>query len=184
MTEGLSLQEARVLGRKTYFTGLPCRAGHLAERRVNNSTCCECIRVWSLRYAANHREQVRLTTKAWREANPDKVQRYAEQNRERDSATTRAWEKLNPGKVNAKIARRKAYIKRATPSWSDSEIIENIYKEASRISQETGILQHVDHVIPLRSRTVCGLHCPDNLQIIPASENVRKKNIYWPDMPE
>lgn len=40
-----AMQEARDAGKKTYFTGVPCKHGHVAERRLDNSTCCECIRI-------------------------------------------------------------------------------------------------------------------------------------------
>lgn len=47
----------------------------------------------------------------------------------------------------------------------------------------TGVDFEVDHVIPLRSKLVCGLHNEFNLRVIPAIENNKKGNRYWPDMP-
>ena len=56
----------------------------------------------------------------------------------------------------------------------DHERIKAIYREAAAREGEW----HVDHIIPLRGKLVCGLHVPDNLQILPGAENRRKSNAY------
>jgi hypothetical protein len=41
---------------------------------------------------------------------------------------------------------------------------------------------HVDHIVPLTSDLVCGLHCEANLQIAVGKDNIAKNNRWWPDM--
>ena len=63
-----------------------------------------------------------------------------------------------------------------TPVWANFDVIDALYAESRKISRETGIPHHVDHVIPLRGKLVSGLHVEGNLQIITASENCSKHN--------
>ena len=78
--------------------------------------------------------------------------------------------------------RRVIHVKLATPGWCDRKEILKIYTECKRITQETGIIHHVDHEVPLRGEYVCGLHVHDNLRIITADENLRKKNKFIPGL--
>jgi hypothetical protein len=48
----------------------------------------------------------------------------------------------------------------------------------------TGVKWHVDHIVPRNSPLVCGLHVHTNLQVIPADENMYKRNLRWPDKPQ
>ncbi|CAN5766843.1 hypothetical protein BH09PSE5_BH09PSE5_08440 [soil metagenome] len=73
--------------------------------------------------------------------------------------------------------RRVAKIQR-TPSWANESAILAVYREARRMTVETGIDYHVDHIIPLQGKHVCGLHVETNLQIITGSENSRKRNLF------
>lgn len=66
--------------------------------------------------------------------------------------------------------------KQQTPGWADREKIAAIYIERERISKETGISHHVDHIVPLKGKNVCGLHVEYNLRIVPATENLKKAN--------
>lgn len=83
----------------------------------------------------------------------------------------------------AKSAKRRASKKNATPAWANKAAIETIYEKAQRFMQLTGESYHVDHIVPLTSDLVCGLHWEGNLQILPGAENLAKHNRVWPDMP-
>lgn len=66
----------------------------------------------------------------------------------------------------------------AVPAWFDKEEVKYIYQ----LAKERGL--EVDHMVPLKSDLVCGLHVQDNLRCISTELNRRKSNLYWPDMPE
>lgn len=64
----------------------------------------------------------------------------------------------------------------ATPKWADFDKIAEVYRERDRIIRETGIDHHVDHMVPLNGKLVCGLHVHYNLRVIEARENLKKYN--------
>ena len=78
--------------------------------------------------------------------------------------------------LTANVKARQASKLRAMPSWANKDAIKAFYIEAARITRETGIPHHVDHIIPLRGKYVWGFHVEGNLQVIPARENLRKNN--------
>jgi hypothetical protein len=71
----------------------------------------------------------------------------------------------------------------ATPSWSNKFFVAEAYDIAKRRTVLTGFQWQVDHVVPLRSTLVCGLHAHTNVAVIPKSVNLAKGNRSWPDMP-
>lgn len=93
------------------------------------------------------------------------------------------WQRDNPGKAAAKTGARRATKLSATPAWADLEFIELLYAEVGDLSRiGTRGKLHVDHVVPLQSKAVCGLHVQDNLCVLPARANIAKSNRFWPDM--
>jgi hypothetical protein len=79
-------------------------------------------------------------------------------------------------------AKRRAAKFNATPTWANEFFIEEAYSLAQLRTKMFGFTWHVDHIVPLNGRTVCGLHTHDNLQVIPGAENLRKGNRTWPQM--
>jgi len=123
------------------------------------------------RYAENT-EKIKKATASYQKANPEKR-----------AAWNSSYSRANKDKVCALTAARNARKLLATPLWVNHCAIRDVYSEAERLTTRTGIAHQVDHIVPLRSPLVCGLHWEGNLQIISAVENRKKSNRYWPDMP-
>ena len=119
------------------------------------------IKEWDLR----NREQRKVYNKQWHLDN--KVRR----NRE---ARERAI--LNRDKYNERWAKYKARKLKACPDWSEKDMIKIVYEKAKWLETLTGLKYHVDHIVPLQGKDVCGLHCWYNLQILEASINIAKGN--------
>lgn len=139
----------------------------------------------------NNKEHCNKRTKEWRKNNAEKDREnsklYRKNNPQKFRDYCKSWATKYPHKVTAKTVRREASKLKATPSWlSDSHIDEilDLYTMAKMFRIYTGIEYHVDHIVPLRGETVCGLHVPWNLQLLPWNENLSKQNKYWPDMPD
>lgn len=187
--------EAKVLGLKQYFTGQPCKHGHLEPRATVNGTCLECVSIrhanWRSDDPEHARQTMRKAVKAYYERNPD----YGKQRYWKDPETAKAaslarqranpeaarkrrakWKSANPHKVNADAAKRRAALRNATPPWLTEEHwrqIEEIYLDAAT---RPGGPWHVDHIMPLIHDSLCGLHVPWNLRVITAQENWSKNN--------
>jgi hypothetical protein len=101
--------------------------------------------------------------------------------REREKATE--YRKRNADKVNAATVKRKVIKLKASPSWGNDFFIQEAYNLAQLRTKLFGFSWHVDHIVPLKSKLVCGLHAFTNLQVIPAIINLTKRNRYWQDMP-
>lgn len=153
-------------------------------------------------YRAKNAEKIAAGKKDWylrnAEAVKEKSSKWATDNAERKNENARAWRKANPivdsehhrryresssHIVAASSMRRIATKLMATPAWINEFFVEEAYALAKLREKTTGIKWHVDHVVPLKSEIVCGLHVEQNFAVIPARENIRKGNRFWPDMP-
>ena len=68
---------------------------------------------------------------------------------------------------------------KAFPKWLSEEQLNQIkqfYELAKECEILTGDKYHVDHIVPLKGKNVCGLHVPWNLQVLPADVNLKKGN--------
>ena len=137
-------------------------------------------------YEAN-KEKHRADDAKWRERNKEKVaaysKRYAQENREIVLRASAKYRNANKAYYGAKTMERNARKRQAAPEWANKFFIEEAYALAKLRTKMFGYQWHVDHIVPLMSPIVCGLHVEHNLQVIPGRANQSKSNHYWPDMP-
>lgn len=121
---------------------------------------------------ASNRKSVNESLARYRLANPEKIKKIQS-----------SYQKRNSSYYASKCAERYAKKTRATPKWANDFFIKEIYHLAALRTKLMGYPWHVDHIVPLRSPTVCGLHVENNLRVIPATDNYKKRNVSWPEMP-
>ena len=91
----------------------------------------------------------------------------------------KAWKERNPVWVRADTKARRRKHREASPKWLSSTqkaAIRELYKIAITMTKTTGEQYVVDHIVPLRGESVCGLHVPWNLRVITQEENLQKSN--------
>jgi hypothetical protein len=175
---------AKAVGAKYYFTGKPCKHGHVAPRLLKG-TCIECRKLeWQQQ---NERRKGLPKSEAAKAAG----RRYYERNIELVKARAlcrpveakreyrRRYDEANKEQRNLRNLLRKRRHRQATPKWltpEHHEQIKQIYLQAQHMSKLMGQKYVVDHQIPLKGATVCGLHVPWNLEVMTHEANCKKHN--------
>lgn len=160
-------KDAIHLGLKFYNTGKPCKNGHQCDRHVGYG-CVECLK---------------LIQQDYRKRNKDKIQKrnsnYKKNNAEKIAETNKSYREKNRSKRSFQNKKYKTQSRQASSvsltEW-DELVISEAYILSKKRKVETGFDWHVDHMIPLRGMYVSGLHCANNIQVIPAVMNLSKKN--------
>jgi 5-methylcytosine-specific restriction endonuclease McrA len=154
----------------------------VAEWSKNNP---DNVRARTKRFYENHKESEKERRKKWIESNPDWIKDYAkkyrEDNFERFQEYDKNYAKENNDRVNFNQALRRVKKIGGYIQYANFKKIKWFYEESARLTIETGIEHHVDHIIPLSNKYICGLHHEDNLQILTESENSKKCNKYTPE---
>jgi flagellum-specific peptidoglycan hydrolase FlgJ len=170
----MSRDEAMANGLMFYFTGEPCKHGHIAERKVTNNTCQECQRLAYRNDTERYKkiQQKRRSTKK-KEISRNISERWKRRKSTKEEKALRAAERRRNRSTRMKTdAKRRAQKLQAIPVWSDENIIKQIYADAVHLAKETGIKHHVHHIVPLQAvDSVSGLHTHDNLIILTEDEH-------------
>ena len=189
-----SRSAAKALNSPVYFTGKPCKNGHITTRITFCGNCHWCKKEYNQAY--NHRPQRKAYLKAYNKT-PARLEDARERGRKRLSTPEgRALNRLRTAKSmkrpEAKALQREA-IKRymqtpkgrlaskrgqanrrarknnALPQWADIGKINEFINGCP-----PGF--DIDHILPLAGRNVCGLHVLENLQFLPKIDNCSKHN--------
>lgn len=136
-------------------------------------------------YTKNNIEKIKSYAKIYNKSeeqiqkNKVRCKNYTKNNKEKKKMMDKNYRKNNKGMINALSAKYRNLKLNATPKWLTKEHhkqIKNIYKESIKLQQLDNIPRDVDHIIPIQSKLVCGLHVPWNLQILTRKDNQIKKN--------
>jgi len=134
-------------------------------------------------YNDKNRDKLKARSQKWYQANIDRIRAYRQSNKEIINARTRAWQKANPQKVAELFHIRYRSLAQSIPSWYEAEAVALIYKKRDELNELYGLELEVDHIIPInpRGKTVCGLHCWANLQLLDKGINGSKSDSYQTD---
>jgi len=179
-----SRSEAKALGAKFYFTGEACTRGHVAPRKTKGA-CIECVKEdWAIdnerRKAKPKSEAAKAAGRRYYEKNKVLVKARANARPVEERRQHRQKHRQNhPDIYKALVSVRKRRHREATPKWitaAQKLEMRKLYLTAMQLTKVTGVRHVVDHIVPLISPVVCGLHVPWNLRVITQDENLKKSN--------
>jgi 5-methylcytosine-specific restriction endonuclease McrA len=174
----ISCKEAKELGLTRYFTGKPCKRGHIAQRRVSKRSCDECNTISVRERYQNNRDKILEQSKEWAKQNKERKTRsnklYREANPEGCRKANRNWKLRNLEIVSTRERNRRSAKKQSLGSHTKQEILHILLLQKGRCAyckSKVGRSYHVDHIIPLARG---GGNGKDNLQICCPKCNLRK----------
>lgn len=174
--------EAIGLGEKRYFTGIPCRRGHISYRLISGH-CFECSRITSRR--AGERASIedrRRWYKAYINKNPEKTReirkscgdRYRKNNRKAHYESTKKWRTKNPEKLKAQYTKRYTRKKNCQNHFTYERVLELMILQNGKCvycKKDISNKYHIDHIMPL---CLGGENSPENIQLLCPFCNISK----------
>lgn len=121
-------------------------------------------------YYAKNKDDIQKKRAKYYIDNPDKKEKRNQRIRDNYSGNTEYHVE--------KSSRRRRNIKQATPSWYDEKAMIRLRKIRNIMKKAHNVSFHLDHIVPINGKNVCGLHWHGNIQIITSCENLKKSNKY------
>ena len=192
MRELISRKDAIAKGMNRYFTGKPCKHGHLAERSVIDHACVPCRneirrkthirniekdKARDAKYYLENKERLDQINKQWRKDNPEACKKHSRQSYLN-----------NPARVDLHTKARRAHTK-INLTTEEKKRMHDIINKVREINKLAGkVVVHRDHILPLnpvhyitkKPLPIKGVDHPDNCQILSAKENLEKGNKFRP----
>jgi hypothetical protein len=181
------LKEAKELGLEYYNNGKPCINGIFGMRKTKQKGKCFCLTCHNQlkncvkKYLEKKRRDAGVLPRTFRteQQKNDAYKKWVEENRERVNEQQRKWRQANRERLRPYQSAYNAIRWKRTSvplARMHFDNILSVYKERDKVTKQTGVEHHVDHIVPLLGKNVCGLHVPWNMQILPAKQNRIKSN--------
>lgn len=156
-----------------------------ASRDGLYSWCKKCHRAITAGAKIKNRDKVLARDREYRKKNKAAIAKYHHDRRhlrrKENNENYNQWSRKNPWRCAANYMAYHARKLNRLPEWADREEMVGFYEEAHSLTKETGELNSVDHIVPLRGANVSGLHVPNNLQVMTQYENRAKWNEFRDD---
>jgi 5-methylcytosine-specific restriction endonuclease McrA len=191
--EYVSRKDAIEQGKNRYFTGKPCKHGHISERHCLNHQCIKCNQTSTARWQKENKVNAAAASKKWRDGNKDAAKQSYEKwlsenpeyhsdwkrkNKDKVCASASKYRKNHYEKVLATNRNRRAKLQKAEGRHTAQDVAEILASQdalcvycGADIAEE----YHVDHIMPL---ALGGSNWPRNLQCLCPPCNVSKQAIH------
>lgn len=180
--QSTSKAEAILAGTKHYYTGLPCKNGHLADRITNSGHCVLCLK--EARNARRklsperHRKLQTLYSERNKQKNPERFRelkrqrsrRAREKNPSENYRMVKEWREKNPQKFLDQLHRRR----QTNGTHNHEDISRILLQQKGRCGycrKSLGKKFHRDHIMPI---ALGGTNDAKNIQLLCPKCNQKK----------